>query len=283
MARGSCLCGDVVFRADGPFAWMSHCHCSRCRKAHGAGFATYVAAPGAGFAFEQGEEGVARFSSAPGITRSFCPRCGSIVPGGVTPAGFAFVPAGSLEGDLGVRPMAHIFVASKAEWYEIPDTLPRFDAFPPGVPAAALPDLAPVDPPGAPRGSCLCGGVAFVVEGPPIRAANCHCTRCRKARGAAHASNFFTELGGVRFTRGEDRLASYHVPGARYFEQVFCTGCGAKMPRLDPERGIAVVPMGALDDDAGLRPQSHIFVGSKASWFEIADALPQHAEGPPAR
>jgi len=45
MTRASCLCGDVVWELDGPFELMSHCHCSRCRKAHGAAFATYVAAP----------------------------------------------------------------------------------------------------------------------------------------------------------------------------------------------------------------------------------------------
>jgi hypothetical protein len=36
--------------------------------------------------------------------------------------------------------------------------------------------------------------------------------------------------------------------------------------------------MGALDDDAPLRAQSHIFVASKAPWFEIAGDLPQFAE-----
>ena len=49
MARGSCLCGGVAWEADGPFDLMSHCHCSICRKAHGAAFATYVAVPAAGF------------------------------------------------------------------------------------------------------------------------------------------------------------------------------------------------------------------------------------------
>jgi hypothetical protein len=52
---------------------------------------------------------------------------------------------------------------------------------------------------------------------------------------------------------------------------------------LDPERGIAVVPMGSLDDDPGMRPQFRIFVGSKAPWFDIADDLPQHADAAPAR
>ena len=100
-------------------------------------------------------------------------------------------------------------------------------------------------------------------------------------RGAAHASNAFTES--VRFTRGEDRLATFRVPEARYFMQVFCTTCGCPMPRVDRERGFAVVPMGSMDDDPGVRPQRHIFVGSMAPWFAITDGLPQHEEGPPAQ
>jgi hypothetical protein len=53
------------------------------------------------------------------------------------------------------------------------------------------------------------------------------------------------------------------------------------MPLVSPARGFAVVPAGSIDGDPGVRPALHIFVGSKAPWFEIRDALPQHAEYPP--
>ena len=89
------------------------------------------------------------------------------------------------------------------------------------------------------------------------------------------------KLAQLRVTRGEDRLALYKVPEARFFAQAFCTTCGAKLPRVDPSRDLAVVPLGALDDDPGVRPTEHIFVASKAPWFGIADALPQHAEYAP--
>jgi hypothetical protein len=46
-------------------------------------------------------------------------------------------------------------------------------------------------------------------------------------------------------------------------------------------RNRAVVPAGSLDDDPGARGKIHIFVGSKASWYEIADDLPQHDAYPP--
>jgi len=87
---------------------------------------------------------------------------------------------------------------------------------------------------------------------------------------------------GVRFTRGEELLATYRVPEARFFGQTFCRTCGSPMPRVDRERDLAVVAMGALDDDPGVRPACHIFVGSKAPWHEITGDLPQYEERPPA-
>jgi hypothetical protein len=235
-------------------------------------------APADGFRLH-GEQHVVRWESSPGFHRCFCGRCGSVVPG--APAdGLIFLPAGNFLTDPGIRPQAHIFVGSKAPWYEIPDSLPRFEAFPPGVDAPVSPDRAPLDPPGGTRGSCLCGGVTFVIESPPLRSHNCHCSRCRKARSAAHASNLFTAVDGVRFTRGEDRILRYKVPDAERFTHVFCATCGSGVPSLNRTTGFAGVPMGALDDDPGMRPISHIFVGSKAPWFDIVGDLPQFAEYP---
>jgi len=257
---------------------MSHCHCGRCRKTHGAAFATYVSARVAGFRL-QGAEHVGRWESSAGFFRCFCSRCGSVVPGDPFD-GRIFAPAGNFIDDPGVRPLAHIFVASKAPWVEIHDRLPTFDAYPPGIDAPVLADRPPVDPPGKPRGSCLCGAAAYVVDGAPLRAWNCHCSRCRKARSAAFASNLVTAADSVRFTRGAGRLATFKVPEAQRFAQVFCRDCGSPLPRIDHDRGLAIIPMGTLDDDPGMRPQAHIYAGSKAPWYEITDDLPQHTEYP---
>lgn len=277
--RGSCLCGDVAWEGEGPLAFFHHCHCSRCRKAHGTPFATFGAVRAETFRLLRGGDAIVRWESRPGFFRPFCRRCGSTVPdGAVVAPDLAFVPAGGLDADPGSRPALHIFAASKAPWYDIPDALPRFDAYPPGVDAPVLPD-PPRNPAtaGGLRGGCLCGDVAFEVRGPIQAIRNCHCSRCRKARAAAHAANLVVAAEGLRFTRGEERLAAYKIPEARYFTQVFCRTCGAKAPRVDLERRIAVVPMGALDDSPGRGPDHHIFVASKAPWFEIADDLPQHA------
>jgi hypothetical protein len=275
--HGSCLCGQVSWEAEGALSQTSHCHCSRCRKAHGAAYATYAATPARDFLLHGP---VARFESSPGFFRCFCPRCGSVAPGDAA-GDERFVPLGGLDGKPGARVLAHIFVASKAPWFTLNDQLPRFDAYPPGIAAPVVPERALPAAAGAIRGSCLCGGVAFELSGPPQVARYCHCTRCRKARAAAHAANLFVPESGIRFTRGASQLVSYKIPEALRFTQSFCGVCGGKLPRVDPARKLAVVPMGALDDDPGIRPSEHIFVGSKAAWDEIHDGLPQHAEYPP--
>jgi hypothetical protein len=277
--HASCLCGAVRWEIDGDLEWMSHCHCSRCRKAHGVAFATYVGGSLDRFRLD-GAEHVVRWESSPGTFRCFCGGCGSVVPG--DPWGEKmFFPAGNLTDDPGIRPAMHIFAASKAPWHAITDDLPRFDAYPPGIDVPVVADPPAREPSAHPRGSCLCGAVAYEVTGPAVRVANCHCGRCRRARSAAHASNLVVKADAVRFTRGESGLRRYKLPEARFYTQVFCGVCGGKLPRIDPDRGLAFVPMGSLDDDPGVRPEMHIFTDSKAPWFEITDDLVRHPEAPP--
>jgi hypothetical protein len=59
--RGTCLCGDVAFEMTGPIEPLVHCHCSMCRKHHGAAFASFVSVPEASFRWLRGEDGIARF------------------------------------------------------------------------------------------------------------------------------------------------------------------------------------------------------------------------------
>lgn len=132
-----------------------------------------------------------------------------------------------------------------------------------------------------PRGSCLCGEIAFEMTGTPTSVNQCHCSRCRKTRGTGHAVNLVVALDGLTFTKGEDRLVHYQPPDARFFKHAFCGTCGSTMPRFDRGRNFAVIPMGSFDDDPGIRPTQHIFVDSKATWEEIHDDLPQFPERPP--
>jgi hypothetical protein len=128
-AQGACLCGAVRYEIDGPFGSMSHCHCSMCRKHHGTPFATYVSASLGGFRWVGGKDSVVTYRSSPYGTRCFCSVCGSVTPVLDFETGLALCPAGNLEGELEIRPQAHIFVGSKAQWHAITDRLPQHPEF----------------------------------------------------------------------------------------------------------------------------------------------------------
>lgn len=124
MVSGSCLCGGVRFEISGPLGRASHCHCSMCRKGHGAAFATYARAEVRDFRWTSGRDLVAPYRSSPHILRTFCKRCGSNLqwldersPERVD------VALGVLDDDPLVRPSVHIYVADRAPWFEITDGL----------------------------------------------------------------------------------------------------------------------------------------------------------------
>jgi hypothetical protein len=141
------------------------------------------------------------------------------------------------------------------------------------------------------RGSCLCGGIKFEITGPLVRPLNCHCTFCRKQHGAAFRSRARVRRGDFRWVQGEELVTYYEAtPGYR---RGFCRVCGSPIlnyaephsplaqnhPASLDEFGIALA---VLDDDPGVHPESHIFVRSKAPWYEITDNLPQYPGYPPA-
>ncbi|HET8940058.1 MAG TPA: GFA family protein [Polyangiales bacterium] len=275
MIHGSCLCRGVSWQAEKPFELMSHCHCSMCRKSHGAPFGTYVAADARSFAWCTGEELIVRFRSSEQAERCFCGRCGSCLPELVD--GKAWMAAGCLDEDPETRPYAHIFTASKAPWYVIPDDgLPRYEAYPPGSGLTAYErPRAEASEPGWVRGGCLCTDVAYELAIGDWTLMQCHCSRCRKGRAAAHGGNFFADASQLRWLKGRDQLRTYKVPDAERFAQTFCARCGSPQPRAaGPTR--YVVPASTLEADPGIRAVNHIFVGSKAPWFEIRDAWPQY-------
>jgi hypothetical protein len=281
MVEGSCFCGTVHYEASGPFNSMMSCHCSMCRKHHGAPFATYLAAPIDGFRWVRGEDTMLKYRSSAQSVRNTCSGCGSPLPMLLPDYSLAVLPAGPLEGELGTKPQAHMFVGSKAPWYTITDDLPRHEEYPPEFGASGV-ERPTVEPrPGIAEGSCLCGAVAYEATGEPLFMQSCHCMRCRRARAAAHGTNIFYKVPQFRWSRGTELIGEYKLPEARFHTVAFCRQCGGSVPKVSAERGVVVIPAGSLDTDPPLRPQRHVFTNYKASWFEITDSLPRFPEGPP--
>jgi hypothetical protein len=131
------------------------------------------------------------------------------------------------------------------------------------------------------RGSCLCGAVAYEVKQPASKFVHCHCERCRKATGAAHASNLYLEPNQLRWLRGEGEIVRFDLPTAQSFARWFCGHCGSPVPRVSRSGRTLVVPAGSLDDQPKQIPQARIFCDSEASWVCRCDDLPRYDAYPP--
>lgn len=130
-------------------------------------------------------------------------------------------------------------------------------------------------------GSCLCGSVQYEISGEPMKFYHCHCQRCRKATGTGHASNVLIKPGAIKWTQGEALIRCFKVPEAQRFTNVFCSNCGARLPRFIKETGFIMIPAGSLDSDPAIAPQARIFWGSRAGWSCGGEALPVHGEYAP--
>ena len=281
MTNGSCLCGSVTWEVTAEPFHAFNCHCKMCRKAHGSAFGTYWFLKPEELRWTSGTDTIKNYRSSPSLERSFCGACGSVVPYSGHLKDFIVAIAGCH--DDGVKSHCNIFVAHNAPWHDVTGDLPRHDDYPVSTGYPRVEETPKeADPEGVVRGSCLCGEIEFQMTEPFKVVHNCHCSRCRRGRGAAHATNGITSTDGVQFTKGEAHLKRYKVPDAKFFTQVFCDVCGSKMPNVDAARGLTFVPLGALDDDPGVKAVDHIFVGSKSRWHDITDDLPKFEEGPTA-
>jgi hypothetical protein len=127
-------------------------------------------------------------------------------------------------------------------------------------------------------GKCYCGAVEYVVADAFLYAANCHCSNCRRTTGSAFKPFAGIERGKLAITKGESELMIF---GEEDANDTHCRICGSLLFSVVRDGAFVHVAMGTLIDDPTMRPTHHIFVGSKAPWFTIADDLPQYEEHVP--
>jgi hypothetical protein len=281
--RGACLCGAITFEVAPPYRWFAHCHCSVCRKQHGALFSTGLGVARERFRWLTGEDQIVHYRVTGAFERPFCRHCGSALPADSHDPETLHVPAGLLDGELDGGPRTHIFVSSKSPCDTITDSLPQFAAYPPGLdlPITTLP------PPPAPSqsarvaGSCLCGTIGFEATNAPRKIVCCHCSLCRRSYGTAFGPTTHVPRQSFRWTRGRDRLRTHRLQPPHSYATTFCADCGSLLPGVASDVRVALLPLGAIDTALPVLPMVHIFVGSKAPWDEITDEWPSFDELPP--
>lgn len=115
------------------------------------------------------------------------------------------------------------------------------------------------------KGSCLCKKVKFSITGFLDSFYLCHCKRCQKDTGSAHAANLFSTTAKVNWTSGEDNIQSFVLPNTMHTKS-FCKTCGSALPNLQMDGRLLVVPAGSLDNNISAKPNAHIFWKNRATW-----------------
>lgn len=124
------------------------------------------------------------------------------------------------------------------------------------------------------QGSCLCGAVAYEVEGAFAHFFLCHCTRCQKGTGTVHGANLFAPGATLRWRTGGDNVRSYNVPGSRH-ARAFCQTCGSPVASSQFNGTLVVVPAGSLDTPVEVAPTGHLFCASRANWEDALREAPR--------
>lgn len=131
-------------------------------------------------------------------------------------------------------------------------------------------------------GSCLCGGVRYVLRGELGPITLCHCSQCRKAQGGAAVASSPVRAGEFEITAGAELLRAFESSPGK--ERVFCSRCGSPLlSRRPAEPDFLRLRLGTLDTPVSAKPAAHIFAASKAEWDEIGDGVPQYAGFEPGR
>ncbi len=131
MIAGRCECSKIKYQIDSVITDFSHCHCSQCRRLHGAAFASFGGVKKASFSILCGQAYLANYASSDTHTRVFCRNCGSNILVALTDEPDTYyIAMGTIDGDPNLPTAYHIFVGSKAPWHEFHDTSERFDELP---------------------------------------------------------------------------------------------------------------------------------------------------------
>ena len=115
------------------------------------------------------------------------------------------------------------------------------------------------------QGACLCGAVRFEIVGEFESFYLCHCSRCRKDTGSAHAANLFSTSAKLEWLAGRDHVKTFRLDGTRH-QKSFCEACGSALPGAQMNGALLVVPAGCLDTTVSISPTAHICCSDQADW-----------------
>jgi hypothetical protein len=271
MTKGHCLCGAISFEIEGALRAPSLCHCSQCRRLHGAPGA-YTSAPVSAYRIK-GEEHLNWHGISHRSEQGFCRLCGSKLFWREVGGKELDVTMGSLDAPTGLKLDRHIWTRSQGDYYEIgQDGVPRFAESSRDAPA-----IGEETPPQAgPKktehsGRCQCGAVTYRVSGNMRDVIVCHCGQCQYTHG--YAPGYSAARKAEMTIEGEGNITWYR--SSEQAQRGFCRDCGTSLIWAMDGRDYVSVTAGSLHAPTGLKTVRHIMVGDKRDYYTIADGVPQ--------
>jgi len=273
MVKGQCFCGAVSFEIEGPLSAPSLCHCSQCRRLHGAPGA-YTSAPASAYRIS-GEESLNWYATSQRAEQGFCRACGSKLFWREIGGTVLDATMGSLDAPTGLTLGRHIWTRSQGDYYEIGhDGVPRFAESSRG----AQPIGEETPPQAGPKtqehsGRCQCGAVSYRVSGNMRDVVYCHCGQCRRIHG--HAPGYSAARKAEMATEGEESIVWYRASDQA--QRGFCGSCGSSLFWKPDGRETVSISAGSIHAPTGLKSVRHIYAGDKGDYYQIADGVPQDA------
>jgi hypothetical protein len=131
------------------------------------------------------------------------------------------------------------------------------------------------------KGSCLCGDVAYEIDGLDMPIGHCHCETCRKAHAAPFTTTAGVKRDRFRWVRGEEKLTSFESSPGKL--RRFCSTCGSHLIAERAGQAHVILRVATLDDDPGQRPAMRIWRSHDVDWLQDAGEIPSHQEWQPGR
>lgn len=128
-------------------------------------------------------------------------------------------------------------------------------------------------------GSCLCETVKYELCGDFQSFFLCHCSRCQKDTGSAHAANLFASQSTLNWLQGQNAVSTYQLPDSLHTKS-FCQHCGSALPTLIESMNAVMVPAGSLDSPIPIPPTAKIYTSAAADWSKDLTGLPSFEKLP---
>ncbi|KFK96412.1 hypothetical protein IV04_04780 [Serratia sp. Ag1] len=130
-------------------------------------------------------------------------------------------------------------------------------------------------------GGCACGSIRFKITAPLMGVGVCHCTDCQKLSGGAPNYVALAPEASFAVTQGEAKIYSIKGDSGNNVKRAFCPECGTPLWSMPTQAPFVAVKLGALDNNADLKPNLHLYVESAAPWHLLHEGVPTFPKMPP--